>query len=343
MMFDVAELERRIRARLDRLTKPPGSLGLLEELVVRFALIKGEEMPSAARKTIYVFCADHGVAAEGVSPYPPEVTQQMMRNFVAGGAAISVLARGLEAETTVVDAGACGPPVTGVVDRKIAHGTSNCLREPAMTRSQAQAAIAIGEEMASAAAAGRYDLVGLGEMGIGNTTAAAAIVSAITGRSPEETVGPGTGLSAEGVKHKIDVVRRSIDFHKPDPNDGIAVLASVGGFEIGAIAGFLLRASELRLPVVLDGFPCGCAALIARTIKTDALKTAFASHRSSECGHDVLLQALDMQPYFDFGMRLGEGTGAALMMSLIDISIRLYREMATFDEAGVSGITSRLQ
>lgn len=336
MFSDAVVLERHVRARLDRLTKPPGSLGLLEELAVRFAVIKGEQMPSSARKAIYVFCGDHGVTEEGISPYPSEVTQQMMRNFVDGGAAINVLARRLEAVATVVDAGASGAAVKGVLDRKVAQGTQNFAREQAMTREQAEAALAIGEEMASEASELR-DLVGLGEMGIGNTTSAAAVVSAITGRDPAETVGTGAGLTSEGVEHKIGVVRRALALHNPDPADGVGVLEAVGGFEIGAIAGFLLRASELRLAVVLDGFPCCSAALIAHAIKPDSLKTAFFSHQSQERGHSVILEHLGGRAWFDFGMRLGEGTGAAIMMGIIDLSVRLYREMATFDEAGVSG------
>ena len=335
MTADVAALERRVRARLDRLTKPPGSLGLLEELAVRFAVIKGEEMPSSARKAVYIFCGDHGVTEEGVSPYPSEVTRQMMRNFVNGGAAISVLARRLEAVASVVDVGACGGPVSGVVDRKVAPGTQNFTWEPAMTREQASAALAVGEEMASDASE-RTDLVGLGEMGIGNTTCAAAVASAITGRDPAETAGPGTGLTPEGVERKIDVIRRALALHKPDPADGLGVLAAVGGFEIGAIAGFILRASELRLPIVLDGFPCCSAALIARALRPDALKTTFFSHQSQEQGHRLILDHLGAAAWFDFGMRLGEGTGTAIMMGIIDLSVRLYREMATFDEAGIS-------
>ena len=336
MMSDPVQLERRVRARLDRLTKPPGSLGRLEDLATRFALIKREEMPSCARKAVYVFCGDHGVVEEGVSSYPQAVTQQMMRNFVDGGAAISVLARRLEAASIVVDTGCCGPPVRGVIDRKIAAGTKNFAREPAMTRDQANAALAIGSEMASEAA-GRFDLVALGEMGIGNTTVASAVVSIMAERDPTSTVGPGTGLSGAGIERKIRVIRRALQSHAVDPRDGIGVLTTVGGFEIGAIAGFILRASELRLPVVIDGFPCTAGAMLAHAIRPDCLSTAFFSHVSTEAGHRVMLEHLGAQPLFDLGMRLGEGTGAAMMMGLIDVAVRLYREMATFSEAGVAG------
>jgi nicotinate-nucleotide--dimethylbenzimidazole phosphoribosyltransferase len=335
MICDAGQLERRVRARLDNLTKPAGSLGALEEIALRFALIKGEEMPSCARKAIYIFCGDHGVTSEGISAFPSEVTQQMMRNFVDGGAAISVLARRLEAIPAIVDAGCYGPPVKGVLNRKIAPGTKNFALEPAMTREQATSALVIGSELAEQAA-GRYDLVGLGEMGIGNTTTAATIVCAISGWDPAEVVGPGAGLGAGGLERKIAVVRRALKLHAIDPADGLGVLAAVGGFEIGAIAGFLMRASELQLPVVIDGFPCTAGALIAQVISRDSLNTAFFSHVSAEPGHRRTIARIGGRPWFDLGLRLGEGTGAAVMMGLIDMAVRLYREMATFREAGVA-------
>jgi nicotinate-nucleotide--dimethylbenzimidazole phosphoribosyltransferase len=311
-------------------------LGALEEIALRFALIKGEEMPSCARKALYIFCGDHGVAEEGVSAYPQAVTQQMMRNYADRGAAINVLARRNEAACFIVDTGCCGNPVAGVLDRKVARGTRNFSREPAMTREQAEAALDVGAQMAEEAG-GRFDLVGLGEMGIGNTTTAAAVASAITRCDPADTSGRGTGLSSEGVGHKVEVIRRALALHKPDPNDAIGVLAAVGGFEIGAIAGFLMRASEVRLPVVIDGFPCTAGALIARTIEADALSTMFFSHLSPEPGHRIAIDHLGGHAWFELGMRLGEGTGAAMMMGMIDIAVRLYREMATFEEARVAG------
>jgi nicotinate-nucleotide--dimethylbenzimidazole phosphoribosyltransferase len=336
MICDPTDLERRVRGRLDRLTKPPGSLGALEEIALRFALIKREEMPSCARKAMYIFCGDHGVVEEGVSAYPQAVTQQMMRNYADGGAAINVLARRQEAACIIVDAGCCGGPITGVLDRKVALGTRNFVREPAKSRQQANAALDIGAEMAEEAS-GRFDLVGLGEMGIGNTTTAAAIVSAITGRDPADTAGRGAGVNAEGLQRKIDVIRRALALHNPSDGDPLGVLASVGGFEIGAIAGFLIRASELRLPVVIDGFPCTAGALIAHTMKPNALSSMFFSHLSPEPGHRLTLDYLGGRTWFEFGMRLGEGTGAAVMLGLVDMAVRLYREMATFKEARVAG------
>jgi nicotinate-nucleotide--dimethylbenzimidazole phosphoribosyltransferase len=328
-------LERRVRQRLASLTKPPGSLGQLEEIAVRFALIRGEEMPSPARRAMYIFCADHGVSIEGVSAYPREVTQQMIRNFVNGGAAINVLCRRLDINPIIVDMGTCGSAIPGVLERKITEGTGNFAQGPAMSRQQAERALLTGRELAEDAA-GNYDIVGLGEMGIGNTTAASAIVSVYSGREPRETAGAGTGLNEEQIERKAQVIERALRLHQPDPGDPAGVLSAVGGFEIAAIAGFIAAASGLRLPVVLDGFITCAAALIARALQPNALRTCFPSHLSSERGHTLALQQLGLEPYFDFKMRLGEGTGAALMMGVIDSAVRLYREMATFSEASVS-------
>lgn len=336
MKSDVPQsLEERVRARLNSLTKPPGSLGELEAIAVKFALIRGQEMPSLARKGMFIFCADHGVAEEGVSRYPQTVTRQMVRNFVDGGAAINVLCRRLQIHPMIVDMGVCGAPIAGVIDRKVAMGTRNMARTAAMTREQAEVAISTGASLAEEAA-GKYDIVGLGEMGIGNTTSASAILSLFSGRKAGETVGPGAGLDSSGVRRKAEVIERAVSLHRSDAEDGMSVLASLGGFEIAAIAGFLLRASRLRLPVVLDGFPCCAGALVALRIDPDALSTAFFSHISKEPAHSLMLELLGVRPYFDFGMRLGEGTGAALCISVIDSAVTLYREMATFGEAGVS-------
>jgi nicotinate-nucleotide--dimethylbenzimidazole phosphoribosyltransferase len=329
------DVETRVRARLNSLTKPPGSLGRLEEIAIRFASIRGEEMPSAARKAVYVFCGDHGVTAEGVSAYPSEVTQQMMRNFVEGGAAINVLCRSFGAEAVIVDAGSKAAPLEGVLNRKIAAGTRNFVVEPAMTREQAEQSLAIGREMAEEAA-DRYDIVGLGEMGIGNTTSAAAILSVFARRPARETAGRGAGVDDRGFARKLAAIERALEFHNPDPADPVGVLAAVGGFEIGAIAGFILGAAESGLPVVLDGFPCCAGALIACGLKAVSVEKAFFSHESAEPGHRMMLDLLHATPLLNLGMRLGEGTGAALAMNLIGASVALYREMATFSEASVS-------
>ena len=302
---------------------------------MRFALIRGEEMPSPARKGMYVFCGDHGVVEEGVTRFPQTVTRQMMRNFVEGGAAINVLCRRLQIRPVIVDIGVCGPVMPGVIDKKVAPGTRNFAQTAAMTREEAERALLAGRSLAEQASAD-YDIVGLGEMGIGNTTAAAALLSAFSGRPPGETAGPGAGLDPEGVRRKAGVVAKALALHKPNPRDGLGVLSAVGGFEMAGIAGFLMRAAELRLAVVLDGFPCCSAALVARAIHPGALDSAFFSHVSEEPGHRVLLEELGARPYLDLGMRLGEGTGAALTIGMIDAAVRLYREMATFGEAGIS-------
>jgi nicotinate-nucleotide--dimethylbenzimidazole phosphoribosyltransferase len=319
-------LEQQIRARLDRLTKPPGSLGRLEEIAVQYGLARGTAELKLERKATFVFCADHGVAAEGVSAYPAEVTRQMVRNFTAGGAAINVLCRQYGIESVIVDVGVNGPPEPGVIDRKIAPGTRNFLRGPAMSREQADRAIAVGREMAG----GGYDLVGTGEMGIANTTAAAAVTAALTGRSPEEVVGRGTGIDDARWRHKVEVVRSALDLHRP--GDALGVLAAVGGFEIGAIAGLILGAEA----VVVDGFIATAGALVAAAIEPQVRRKMFFAHRSADAGHGAALEALGARPLLDLGMRLGEGTGAALAMGLIESAVRLYREMATFESAGVT-------
>lgn len=315
------ELSRRVQRRLDSLTKPPGSLGRLESLAMQIALIQSKEMPAAGRKAMMIFCADHGVAAEGVSPYPAEVTAQMVANFRAGGAAITVLCRQFGIEPVIVDMGVGKP-------------TRNFAREPAMTRAQAEEAISRGLEYA-----GRGDVLGAGEMGIGNSTSAAAIFSAMSGLDPSETAGRGTGLDEAGVARKVDVIRRALALHRPDPRDAVGVLAAVGGFEIAAITGLILGAAERRRAVVLDGFISCSAALIARALAPASLDYVIFSHRSAERGHRRMLDFLDAQPLFDLDMRLGEGSGAALGMNLVETAVKLYREMATFESAGVSSGT----
>jgi nicotinate-nucleotide--dimethylbenzimidazole phosphoribosyltransferase len=329
------QLEARVRRRLDSLLKPVGSLGRMEEVIVQFALATGEEIPSARRKGMYVFCADHGVTDEGVSAYPRSVTAQMLANFLSGGAAINVLCEHLGIATRIVDVGVDGPRGSPDIDRKIGNGTRNFAVAPAMTTEEARRALAVGAGMAEDAA-GRFDIAGLGEMGIGNTTSAAALLAVFAGSDPAETVGSGAGSNASGMARKADVIRRALALHKPQPADGIGVLAAVGGFEIGAIAGFLLRASELCLPVVVDGFPCGAAALVARAIRPDSLRHVFYAHRSAERGHKLMLDTLGARPLLDLGMRLGEGTGAALAMTIIESAITLYRGMRTFEEASVN-------
>ena len=315
----VTELETRIRRRLDSLTKPPGSLGRLEELALQISLIQGTDMPVVGRKAMLLFCADHGVVEEGVSPFPQEVTGQMVANFRAGGAAITVLCRQYGIEPVIVDMGVGKP-------------TRNFAREPAMSRAEAQRAMETG-----VAHAEDGDLLGAGEMGIGNSTAAAALMCAFTGADPRDAAGRGTGLDQAGVARKADVIARALALHRPDPADGIGVLAAFGGFEIAAIVGLILGAAQKRRIVVLDGFISCSAALVVRAMEPSALDCVVYSHCSAERGHCGMLEALGARPLMNLDMRIGEGSGAAIGISLVESAVRLYREMATFESAGVSG------
>lgn len=312
-------LENEIRQRLDSLTKPPGSLGRLEELALRAGMIQQSSMPEIRSKAMLIFCASHGVAEEGVSAYPAEVTRQMMANFHAGGAAINVLCRHSGIEPVIVDMGVDTP-------------TRNFTREPAMTQEEAHAAIDIGRNYAEAA-----DVLGAGEMGIANTTAAAALLCAFTGIDPEEAAGRGTGLDDAGLRRKIDAVRRAIALHRPDSSNALEVLAALGGREIAAIVGLILGGAEHRRIIVLDGFISCSAALVVQAMRPQALDCVLFAHCSAERGHRKMLEALNARPLLDLDMRLGEGTGAALAISLIEAAVKLYREMATFSGAGVSG------
>lgn len=326
------------QARLDALTKPAGSLGRIEELAVRLAGITGDALCTFPRKTVFVFAADHGVTAEAVSAFPPAVTGQMVANFVRGGAAINVLARRAGADVIVADFGVFEPPAAGgVLARRIGPGTANMADGPAMSREQAVASVAAGRDLAADAIAGGATLIATGEMGIGNTTAASAITAAITGRPAAEVTGHGTGISAAALAHKGAVVERALRTNAPDPADPLDVLAKVGGFEIGGIAGAIIGAAERRVPVVLDGFITGAAALIAAGIAPGVEAFMVASHRSVERGHVAVLAHLGLRPLFDLDLRLGEGTGAALAMRLVDDAVAIRDEMATFDEARVAG------
>ncbi|MCP9439399.1 MAG: nicotinate-nucleotide--dimethylbenzimidazole phosphoribosyltransferase [Nitrospira sp.] len=332
------DLVRQAYGRLDRLTKPPGSLGRLEELAASYVAMTGLITPSVPRGIVFTLAADHGVTKEQVSAYPQEVTPQMVRNFLRGGAAVNVLARHVGVEVRVVDIGVNDDfgPLPGLLDRKIRKGTRNFSVEPAMTRQEAEQAVLIGIGLARDAVQEGIGLIGLGEMGIGNTTPSAAITAVMTGRSVSEVTGHGTGIDDRRLMHKVSVIQRAIDLHQPDPLDPLDVLTKVGGLEIGGLVGVILGASSARVPVVLDGFITGAAALIAVALAPSCREYLIASHRSIERGHQVLLEYLDLKPLLDLGLRLGEGTGSCLGMSLVCAAITLYREMATFDEAGVS-------
>ncbi|MCP9470574.1 MAG: nicotinate-nucleotide--dimethylbenzimidazole phosphoribosyltransferase [Nitrospira sp.] len=327
---------------LDRLTKPPGSLGRLEELAASYVAITGTLKPQVPRGVVFTLAADHGVTVEGVSAYPKEVTPQMVRNFLRGGAAVNVLARHVGVEVRVVDMGVdheCGP-MPGLLNRTIMKGTRNFTREPAMTREQAERAVLTGIELATGAAREGVGLIGVGEMGIGNTTPSAAITAVMTGKPVDQVTGHGTGLDEAGRAHKVAVIQRALDLHRPDRTDPLDVLAKVGGLEIGGLVGIILGASSVRMPVVLDGFITGAAALIAVALAPACREYLIASHQSVERGHQVILEHLGLQPLLDLNLRLGEGTGACLGMGLVCAAIKIYTEMATFDEAGVSDRSS---
>ncbi len=328
--------------RLDQLTKPPGSLGRLEELARGLCLITGRCPARIADPVIFTLASDHGVVEEGVSAYPQVVTSQMVENFLNGGAAVNVLARQAGARVVVADFGVATPlgPREGLVSRRMGPGTRNIARGPAMSRDEAIAAVEAGAALVETEIARGADLVGTGEMGIGNTTAASAVVAAITGASPEEVTGHGTGIDAAGRRRKVETVARALEANRPDPRDGLGVLAAVGGFEIAGLAGVVLAGAAHRAPVFVDGFIAGAAALAAVTIKPEAREYLVASHRSVEPGHRHVLEALGLEPYLDLGMRLGEGTGVALCIVLARAALAVLAEMATFKSAGVSDRSS---
>jgi nicotinate-nucleotide--dimethylbenzimidazole phosphoribosyltransferase len=333
-----SRLLARAQARLDRLTKPIGSLGRLEELAARYVMITGEMKPAVPRGTVFTFAADHGVTAEGVSAYPSAVTPQMVLNFLHGGAGVNVLARHVGIEVRVVDIGvAFDFEVTpGLIHRKVMPGTKNLLVGSAMSPTQAEQALQVGIELATEAVQQGIGLIGTGEMGIGNTTASSAIAAVMTGRPVSEVTGRGTGIDDASHARKIDVIQRALDLHRLDSANALTVLATVGGLEIGGLAGLMLGAAAARIPVVLDGFIAGAAALIAVGLQPRCKDYLIASHRSVERGHEAILNHLGLKPLFDLDLRLGEGTGACLGMSLVFAAIKIFTEMATFDEAGVS-------
>jgi nicotinate-nucleotide--dimethylbenzimidazole phosphoribosyltransferase len=326
------------RARQAQLTKPQGSLGRLEELSIQLAGIYGQPIPSIKEKAVIVMAGDHGVVAEGVSAFPQEVTPQMVLNFLNGGAAINVLARRVGARITIVDMGVAVemPSHPGLLVRKVAPGTRNMAIGPAMTRVQAEQVIQAGIEVVEAEIARGLDVVGTGDMGIGNTTPSAAIAATFTGQSPAQIAGRGTGLDSAGLERKIAVIERALAVNRPNPQDGLDVLSKVGGFEIGGLAGVMIGAAAHRRAVVVDGFISTAAAMIAVSLCPQVKPYLIAAHRSKENGHGLMLDWLGVKPLLDFDLRLGEGTGAALAFPILEASLAILREMATFGEAGVS-------
>jgi nicotinate-nucleotide--dimethylbenzimidazole phosphoribosyltransferase len=327
------------RLRQRALTKPLGSLGVLERLHAQLAGILRGELPSVERPWMLVMAADHGVTAEGVSAYPRRVTGEMVRNFLAGGAAINVLARDAGARLLVVDMGVDWPdesPPTGICRRPLGRGTANMTREPAMSRQQAIRGLEIGVEIARQAIADGADTIALGEMGIGNTTASAAIIAALSGQPARAVTGLGTGLDRAGWERKVRTIERALAHHRPRSDDPVGALAAVGGFEIAGLAGAIIGGATARVPVVLDGLIVAAAALVAVSLCPATRPYLIASHRSPEPGHRVALEYLELEPLMDMGLRLGEGSGAAVALHLLRLACRLPREMATFDEAGVA-------
>ena len=331
------------QARQDNLTKPPGSLGMLEELSIKLAGIRGQAMPKLDNKAIITMAADHGVVDEKIGNWPQEITAQMVYNFLSGGAGINVLARQAGARVIVVDMGVASElkPDPQLTFRKVASGTRNMCLGPAMTIEQAVKAIETGIEIVHAEVSKGLDIVGTGDMGIGNTTASSAICAVMTGKSAAAVTGRGTGLSDEQLTHKVNVINRALEVNKPDASQPLDVLAKVGGFEIGGLVGVILAGAAKRIPVVIDGFISGAAALIAAGLSPQVKDYLIAAHLSAEVGHKAILEHLGLKPLLSLDMRLGEGTGAALGIYLAEASVNILCQMATFAEAGVSESESR--
>ncbi|MDP1779795.1 MAG: nicotinate-nucleotide--dimethylbenzimidazole phosphoribosyltransferase [Anaerolineales bacterium] len=326
------------RDRQNMLTKPQGSLGRLEELSIQLAGMMANPFPSLERKAVIVMAADHGVALEGVSVYPPEVTPQMVLNFLRGCAAINVLARQVGARVIVVDIGVAADfdSAPGLIQRKVMPGTQNLATGPAMKRAEAEEALQVGVNIFNEEYARGLDIVATGDMGIGNTTPSAAIASVMTGLPVAKVTGRGTGVDDAGLAHKIKIIEQALRVNQPDANDALDVLRKVGGLEIAGLAGVMIAAASRRVPVVVDGFISTAAAMIAVGLAPSVRDYLISAHQSVEIGHQAMLKHLSLKPVLDLDLRLGEGTGAALAFHLIEASTRILREMATFDEAGVS-------
>lgn len=359
--LDASWLER-AQKRHDQLTKPPRSLGRLEEIAVRLCAIQHTDSPRATPSRIVIFAADHGVAHEGVSAYPPQVTAQMVANFRRGGAAINALSRAAQAQLHVVDVGVEGDEIEVDIEVdadtnanieysmlkysscRVRNGTRSMTRGAAMTHEEALSAIATGIAQAESTACDNVAVVGIGEMGIGNTTSASALTSLLSGLSPQEVTGRGTGIDDATWKHKIEIIERAIQINDlqplgeaPTQDRVLDALASVGGLEIAAMCGFCLGAAQSRRAVIVDGFIATCAAALAVRFCPDVKSYLFASHRSTEIGHAALLRIIEQEPLLDLGMRLGEGSGAALCLPILAGAVAVFNEMTTFENAGISG------
>jgi len=330
--------EGNIKDRFNKLAIPAGSLGRLEEFATIYASIKGSPDATIKHKVVFTMAGDHGVSNEGVSTFPQEVTRQMVKNFLDGGATISVLAQHVGARVVVVDCGvnADFEPVDGLKIKKVGYGTGNIARGPAMSREQAIKSLEAGIESFNEELINGIDIIATGDMGIANTTPSSAIIACLTGADVSKVTGRGTGLNDSGVEKKIEVIKAAFDVNKPDPSDPIDVLLKVGGFEIGGIAGLCLAAASHRTPVLIDGFISTAAALIACAIEPKVNDYLISSHTSTENGHKIALDNLQKRAVLDLDLRLGEGTGAVLAMNLIEAGVKTLTQMATFSEAEVS-------
>jgi nicotinate-nucleotide--dimethylbenzimidazole phosphoribosyltransferase len=330
---------RAAEARQMQLTKPPKALGRLETLSIQLAGIQGKAQPRIERKAIAVMAADHGVTAEGVSAFPAEVTPAMVYNFASGGAAINVIGRHVGARVIVTDVGVNADlsGARGVRQRKVRMGTANMAQGPAMSRDECLQAIAVGIETVEEELAQGLDIIATGEMGIGNTTASSAVIAVLTGQPVARVTGRGTGIAKEALPAKIAVIEKALAVNEPNPGDVVDVLAKVGGLEIAALTGVFVGGAAHRVPVVMDGFISAAAALAAVRLCHECVDYILPSHVSIEIGHQVVLEELGLTPLFDLEMRLGEGTGAALAMGIIEAAARILAEMATFESAGIAG------
>lgn len=332
------EAIKKAQARLDDFAKPPGSLGMLEEIAKQVAGITGQAIPELPKKAAILMAGDHGFVEEGITPFKQEVTYQMVLNFVNGGAAMNVLTRHVNSKLFVVDVGVASdlPDIPGIIKRKVAYGTKNMSKGPAMTYEQAVQAIEVGIEVAEDVIRKGYSLIALGEVGIGNTTPSTAIITTYSKLNIEDVVGPGTGSNDKKLKLKIELIKKALKVNQPEPDNPLDVLAKVGGLEIAGLVGVILACAANRVPVIIDGFISGAAAVIAAAMEPLSKDYMIGSHLSEEPGHKVMLEILGLKPTLMLNMRLGEGTGAALAMNIVDASLKILKEMYTFSECGVT-------
>lgn len=340
-LYSIPELNKEIGKQvyeyMNTLTKPPGSLGRLEELVIELAEMKNQAFPSVTFPGVLIFAADHGITAEGVSAFPQAVTEQMVRNFLNGGAAINVFSRSIGALLEIIDIGvATDIEHKTLVNKKIRYSTANFYKEDAMTREEAKEAIDAGYIQGVEMIKKGAECLILGEMGIGNTTTSSTILAVLTNKDVRSLVGNGTGISSKQLLHKVEIIKRAIEQRKPNPNDPLDILTKVGGLEIAGMVGAMLASAENRVPILVDGFICTVAALLAKSISNRVVDYMIITHQSVEPGHEIAISLLGKKPIVDLGLRLGEGTGAAIVFPIVQSATLMLREMATFSSAGVS-------